>query len=154
MLHNRRTPGTAGPAGSSWAARYGQVILAHGIAALPTALYYYQGRLQLSAQEVWFVSYILAHKWDAALPHPSLKKMSHYTGMSLSQLKRIRAGLCSKGYLRIEERYGSSGDQERTPTISPPCSAGWRRFWLAIRRRRMQFRCRRPLHHPPRTQPT
>src|SRR3954464_10481753 len=95
----------AGPPNTSWAARFGQAILAHGVATLPQALFTYQGRLHLSAQEVWFISYILAHKWDATLPHPSLKQMTANTGMSLSQLKRIRADLCTRAYLQIQERF-------------------------------------------------
>src|SRR5947207_8179696 len=96
---------------TSWAARYGRVILAHGIAAIPTALFYYQARLHLSAQEVWFTSYILAHKWDAALPSPSLKKMAECTGMSLSQLQRIRARLCARQLLEIRAGYDAQGGQ-------------------------------------------
>src|SRR3954464_1163720 len=96
---------------TSWAARYGRAILAHGVAAIPTALFFYQARLQLSAQEVWFASYVLAHKWDAALPSPSLKKMAEQTGMSLSQLQRIRARLCAKHLLQIRDNFHDGGGQ-------------------------------------------
>src|SRR6476620_2498368 len=84
--------------GSSFAARFGRVILQHGIAAIPSALYHYQGKLQLSAQQVWFVSYVLSHKWDEDLPYPSLKKMAKCTVLSLSQLQRIKNTLCEGGY--------------------------------------------------------
>src|SRR5690348_807425 len=60
---------------SSWAARYGQAILRDGIATIPRALYLYQAALDLAAPEVWFASAVLAHKWDADLPHPSLRRM-------------------------------------------------------------------------------
>ena len=56
----------------SFLARYGATVLRGGIAAIPTALFTYQARLDLSPQEVWFISYILAHKWDEDLPYPSL----------------------------------------------------------------------------------
>src|SRR4051812_16484880 len=97
---------------TSWAARYGRAILADGIATIPIALYYYQAHLQLTAQEVWFTSAILAHKWSADLPCPSLKRMAAQTHMSLSQLQRIRASLCAKGYLQVQARYGPLGDQD------------------------------------------
>ena len=53
-------------------ARYGATILRGGIASIPSALYRYQGELRLSVQHVWFISAILAHKWDTDLPEPSL----------------------------------------------------------------------------------
>ena len=106
-----RTPVTpTGP--RSWAARYGQVILRDGIAAIPNALYYYQGALALTAQEVWFASYILAHKWDADLPSPSLNRMAGCSGVDLSWLKRIRRSLTYKGLLTIEARYDMQGRQD------------------------------------------
>ena len=80
--------------GSSFAARFGRVILQHGIAAIPSALYHYQGQLGLSAQQVWFVSYMLSHKWDEDLPYPSLKKMAKCSHLSLSQVQRIKNTLC------------------------------------------------------------
>ncbi|MBF6615050.1 MAG: hypothetical protein IVW55_18260, partial [Chloroflexi bacterium] len=100
-------------AGTSFAARFGRVILSHGIAALPSALYHYQGRLKLSAQQVWFVSYILSHKWDEDLPYPSLKKMERCTGISERHLRRMKSGLCQKGLLEVYARYG---ERERRDT--------------------------------------
>src|SRR6478609_1212571 len=103
---------TAPRAGTSFAARFGRVILQHGIAPLPSALYHFQGTLGLSAQQVWFVCYILAHKWDADLPYPSLKKMAERTGLSLRQIQRIKAGLCDMEYLTVGEQYGAQGGQD------------------------------------------
>ena len=91
--------------GSSFAARFGRVILQNGIAAIPSALYHYQGDLQLSAQQVWLISYILSHKWDEDLPYPSLKKMAKRTTLSLSQLQRIKNSLCEMGYLTVYPRF-------------------------------------------------
>ena len=97
--------------GSSFAARFGRVILQNGIAAIPSALYHYQGRLGLSAQQVWFISYVLSHKWDEDLPYPSLKKMAKVTGFSLSQLQRIKNGLCQAGLLHVYPRYDDKNGQ-------------------------------------------
>jgi AraC-like DNA-binding protein len=87
------------------------VILQDGIAAIPSALVHYQGALELSAQQVWFVSYILAHKWDEDLPYPSLKAMSRRVGMSLSQLQRIKNSLCHMGMLAVYPRFGDNQGQ-------------------------------------------
>jgi hypothetical protein len=83
--------------------------LADGIAPIPLALYLYQGQLQLSAQQVWFTSCVLAHKWDAELPYPKLTEMVRETGLSIRALQYIRASLCNMGYLEIQESYSASG---------------------------------------------
>jgi AraC-like DNA-binding protein len=97
---------------SSFAARFGRVILQHGVAAIPSALYHFQGRLGLTAQQVWFVSYILAHKWAEALPHPSMNKMAQCTGVDRRVLQYRCAELTNLGLLQIQPRYGERGDQD------------------------------------------
>lgn len=96
-------------AGSSFAARFGRVILQHGVAAIPSALYHFQGKLDLSAQQVWFVSYILAHKWDSDLPHPSLHNMSRNVGMTYRNLLVIKDGLVERSLLRVHARVTPEG---------------------------------------------
>src|SRR4029079_9729555 len=98
-------PPRPGAAVTPWEAQYGALILRDGIAAIPSALFHHQGALDLAAQEVWFVSYILAHKWDAALPYPSLKKMATQSGVDRKWLKELRARLVAKELLRVEERF-------------------------------------------------
>ncbi len=93
-------------------ARFGATILQGGIAPVPTTLYFYQGELGLSAQEVWFVGYILAHKWDEDLPYPSLAKMAERSGMSRRNLLRIKDGLVGKGLLVLVPRFNVGGGQE------------------------------------------
>lgn len=98
--------------GSSFAARFGRVILADGIAAIPSALYHYQGKMKLKIQHVWFVSYILSHKWDEDLPYPSLKKMNRSTNLDLRYLQRIRGELCAAGYLEVGIRHREGRGQD------------------------------------------
>jgi hypothetical protein len=90
-------------------ARFGAVILSGGIAAIPKALYMYSAELRLIPQEVWFVGYILAHRWTAELPFPSLRKMSAHTGVSPQMLHRYKNSLVEKGYLEIIPRTRPSG---------------------------------------------
>lgn len=101
-----------GRQGSSFAARFGRVILGHGIAALPSALLHFQGQMGLSAQQVWFVLYVLSHKWDEDLPYPSLKKMARATGLSLSQVQRIKNSICQLGLLEVYPRFGDKDSQQ------------------------------------------
>src|SRR5437588_9361387 len=102
----------AGRAGSSFAARFGRIILQHGIATVPSALLHYQGDLRLSAQQVWLISYILSHKWDEDLPYPSLKKMAKCSTLSLSQLQRIKSSLCQRGLLKVSPRWSDKSGQQ------------------------------------------
>ncbi len=115
ILHPRlgAPPGQAprNPAGSSFAARFGRAILKHGIAAIPSALFHFQGKLGLSAQQVWFVSYILSHKWDEELPYPSIAQMSRCTGVSDRMLRYRCNELHHLGYLQMYPRFLESGGQ-------------------------------------------
>jgi hypothetical protein len=73
------------------------------------APYHYQAALGLAPQEVWFVGYILAHRWTADLPYPSLRRMSRRTGVSTQMLHRYKQSLIEKGYLVTLSRYRPSG---------------------------------------------
>ena len=73
------------------------------------ALYHYQAALGLVPQEVWFVGYILAHRWTDALPFPSLRRMSRRTGVSTQMLHRYKQSLIEKDYLVTIPRHRPSG---------------------------------------------
>ena len=98
--------------GSSFAARFGQVILSDGIAAIPSALFHYQRQLGLTAQQVWFISYILAHKWTSDLPYPSMNKMARCAGVTRRVLQYRCNELHNCGYLKIYPRRGEKNDQD------------------------------------------
>lgn len=98
--------------GTSFAARFGQLILSDGIAAIPSALYHYQRKLELTAQQVWFISYILAHKWSSELPYPSMNKMARCAGVTRRVLQYRCNELHNCGYLQIYPRRGEKNDQE------------------------------------------
>lgn len=96
---------------TSFAARFGTAIAEYGLAAVPAALYHHQGKLGLSAQEVWFVSYVLSHKWGEDLPRPSLKQLQKCSGLSDRTVQRYRERLEEAGYLQVETRFHTSGRQ-------------------------------------------
>ena len=58
---------------------------------------------------MWFVGYILAHRWTDSLPYPSLRQMSRRTGISTQMLHRYKQSLVEKGYLEIIPRHRPSG---------------------------------------------
>lgn len=93
-------------------ARYGATILRGGIATIPKALYRYQAELGLRPQQVWFVTAILAHKWDADMPKPSLKRMAAQTGVSEQQLHNYKNELVRAGWLAVVNRQNERGGQE------------------------------------------
>jgi hypothetical protein len=95
-----------------FAQRFGPTLLQGGITPIPSTLYRYQGTLGLTAQEVWFIGYILMYKWDAALPYPSLIRMAEDTGMSRRNLQRIKDSLVAKGALVLIPRHTAEGRQD------------------------------------------
>jgi hypothetical protein len=99
-------------AGSSFAARFGRAIVQHGIAAIPSALFHYQGSLDLSAQEVWFISYVMCFKWDENLPRVNLSQMEKHVGMGKRSLYRLKERLCEADYLTVFPVYTDNGRQE------------------------------------------
>src|SRR3954454_15085734 len=98
--------------GSSFEARFGRVILQHGIAAIPSAIFHYQGEIGLKAQHVWFIAYILSHKWDEDLPYPSLSNMARCAGVTLRNIQFIKSDLCRAGMLAVTERYNGKGGRD------------------------------------------
>ena len=98
--------------GSSFEARFGRVILQHGIAAIPSAIFHYQGEIGLKAQHAWFIAYILSHKWDEDLPYPSLSNMARCAGVTLRNIQFIKSDLCRAGMLTVTERYNGKGGRD------------------------------------------
>lgn len=98
--------------GSSFEARFGRVILQHGIAAIPSAIFHYQGEIGLKAQHIWFIAYILSHKWDEDLPYPSLSNMARCAGVTLRNIQFIKSDLCRAGMLAVTERYNGKGGRD------------------------------------------
>ncbi len=109
--NGRRGARRAGRA-SSFAAHYGEAILTDGVAPIPRALYLYQGALNLSPQQIWFISYVLAHKWDGGLPHPRLQELARHARLGLRQIKNIKKSIVEAGLLEVLPRYGTEGGQD------------------------------------------
>ena len=87
-----------------WQQRFWSVIIKRGVSPAPNALYDYQSELKLTAQEVWFIMYILSFKWSGSLPYPSLEKMSRKSNISSPTLHSYKKSLVNKGYLEIVNR--------------------------------------------------
>lgn len=96
----------------SFVARFGATIVRGGIASIPQALYRYQGELGLSAQQTWFVSAILARKWDSEMPMPSLKQMAEQSGVSRVSLHNYQRELIQAGWLRVINRQNAQGGKD------------------------------------------
>lgn len=96
---------------TSFVARYGRVIAKAGISAIPLALFTHQKALGLKPTHMWFICYILAHRWSSDFPYPSLKKMAERTGYSQEHIHTIKDELVQTGYLRVINRHGPQGNQ-------------------------------------------
>src|SRR5207249_4637346 len=72
----------------------------------------YQKDLRLTPQLVWFISAILAHKWDADLPYPSLRRMAEETGVSQQMLHTYKKKLVEDGLLVILNRQTQLGGKD------------------------------------------
>lgn len=105
-------PATSTQPNRAFLARFGATIIQGGVTAIPSALYLYQGELGLTPQLVWFISAILARKWNASLPYPSLKKMAERSGVSEQQLHNYKNQLVKQGRLQIISRTNAQGGQD------------------------------------------
>ncbi len=101
--------GEARRAGSSFDARYGKLLRTAGIGTVPFALFYYQAELGLQPQEVWFITYVLAHRWTSDLPFPSLAGMARHSGLTKRALRNYKDSLVAKGFLIVHERRRPDG---------------------------------------------
>ena len=116
---------------SSFAGHYGEALLADGVASIPRALHFYQGRLGLSLQQVWFVLYVLAHKSDDGLPHPRLQELARQSGLGLRQIKNIKSSLVEAGMLEVMSRFTPEGGQDANSYDFAPLFAQLESFILS-----------------------
>lgn len=89
--------------------RFGEVITGENWGIVPFAFYKYQKQLELKIAEVWFLSWLVMHKWGFDDPYPSLSALERYTGKSRSYIQRITRGLSEKGLIEIKERHLDNG---------------------------------------------
>lgn len=74
------------------------------VSTSPKAIYDYQLELWISANEVWFIMYILSFKWSNSLPYPSISKMVEKSWVWKTTIHRYKDSLINKGYLQIISR--------------------------------------------------
>ena len=91
-----------------WARRFGR-LADHGIVAVPSLLFRFQGALGLSPEETWFITFVLSYKWDERDPYPSLREISKLSGVPRTTLVRYKDSLVRKGLLRIRRRRQPRG---------------------------------------------
>ncbi len=92
-------------------ARFGKIIPEKKWGIVPFALYLYQKELGLAIHDVWFLEWIIIHRWSDDNPYPSMTKMSKITGVSGSYLREISKDLQDRDFIRVEPRFGESGRQ-------------------------------------------
>ena len=90
-------------------ARYGRLIRTAGIATIPFALYYYQGELELTPQELWLIGYVLAHRWTSELPFPAVRELARRSGVTTKTIEKHKKSLESRGFLEVVRRTRADG---------------------------------------------
>ncbi|MGH2460220.1 MAG: helix-turn-helix domain-containing protein [Chloroflexota bacterium] len=90
-------------------ARYGRLIRTAGIATIPFALYYYQGELELSPQELWLIGYVLAHRWTSDLPFPAVRELARRSGVTTKTIEKHKKSLEARGFLEVVRRTRADG---------------------------------------------
>ncbi len=86
-------------------ARFGKIIAAVGIAAIPRALFYYMGELGLSYADVGFIGHILSFRWTSDVPFPGVEKLAHQAGCRASTIQRRRQALEELEYCALVPRF-------------------------------------------------
>src|SRR5687768_11790863 len=81
--------------------RLGEIVAEEMWGIVPYSLYRYQKELGLSIAEVWFLNWVMMHKWSVDDPFPSLNAMARYTGKSRTYIQNIARRLKEKGFLEI-----------------------------------------------------
>lgn len=86
-------------------ARFGKVIAACGVAAVPRALCFYMGELGLSYADLGFLCHLFSYRWTSAVPYPRTRSLALQAGVTRAGIQKRIAALVSLGYLRVEPRY-------------------------------------------------
>jgi len=88
----------------SVAERFGEVIAQDNWGIVPYAFYKYQDELDLSIAEVWFLCWVIMHRWEDKDSFPSLNALARYTGYTRQYIQVIAHRLHERGYIDIKER--------------------------------------------------
>lgn len=89
--------------------RLGKIVADEKWGIVPFALYKYQGTLNLTIHEVWFLCWLFIHKWDERDIFPSLNAMARYTGVSRQYIQEIAHRLAEKEFIIIKSRLLENG---------------------------------------------
>lgn len=114
----------------SFEARFGKIIAAVGIAAIPRALYYYMGELGLSYADVGFIGHLLSFRWTSEVPFPGVEKLARQAGCRASTIQRRRQAIEELGYCAVVPRFS----QGRQTSNGYDLSALFERLEACIRR--------------------
>lgn len=91
--------------------RFGHIVGGENWGVVPYPLYKYQSMLGLNNSEIWFLTWVIIHKWTENLPFPSLSALARYSGMSRQGIQAIVRKLKNKGLIKVYKRYYENGGQ-------------------------------------------
>lgn len=97
--------------------RWSPKIAEAGFSAVPTSFLRHYAELGISSTEAMLLIHIMARKWDARLPFPSVKKLASEMGLSVSQVRSRLSTLEKKGFLKRVFRKGRSNQYDPSALI-------------------------------------
>jgi len=92
-------------------ARFGKIIAGKKWGVVSFTIYEFQKELGLRIHDIWFLVWLIIHKWSDENPYPSIAKMSRITGYSESYLREISNDLQERGFIEVEQRFREDGGQ-------------------------------------------
>lgn len=88
--------------------RWSWDIAEPGFTPVPMMFLKNYAKIGIKAADAMIIVHIMARKWDAKLPFPSMKTLSEELGLSESQLRARIAALEKKKLIKRVRRYGTS----------------------------------------------
>ena len=84
--------------------RFGEIITQELWGIVPYALYKYQVELGLNSSEMWFLTWVIMHRWSEKDPYPSINALARRSGMSRQGIQVIVRKLKIKGLIAQSRR--------------------------------------------------
>ncbi len=81
-------------------------VMARGYSSVPSILFWGQGRLELTPEELNVLLQLISHWWSEGNdPHPSKETIARRMGKNARTIQRHLTSLETKGFIRREARF-------------------------------------------------
>ncbi len=91
--------------------RYGAQLLSGGYTALPTYVYVYYARLNVTEAELVFIAQLCTYWWSTRDPYPGEAALAARMGKTVRTIQGYLRSLEGKGLLHIQTQFSTHGQQ-------------------------------------------